>query len=224
MSQGVETKFDPSLLERERSKKALEEGFMKVAAQVHQPSPDLQQEISKESIEVDRSSINPELQLESKLSSRLDRYRERLNGADLANNTKQTARERFLAKSPEEAAEKDKFSPLRPSKSASVSRGEPSLMADPIGFLANILKKLEEVLLGKLEGPDELEELEALKKVKTKVKRKKKSSISTKKEKKGLYHLDEAQEEEELVDLEVALAEAKAELSATNGISSESKK
>lgn len=220
MSQNAEPKLEQPLLhDPERAERALEESLRAAAAAQSRNEPsshqDHSQEITKENIGVDRKSVAPEAHLETRLSSKLDRYRERLT--DKASPPQSPLAEMSLQ--PERSAEDGKLKPLRPSKSemAAEAQGKnveskvvSNVQLDPLGFIADLIKKLEGFILGKLSGAEE--ELDALPKAKIMVKRKKKKGGSSLKEKTGLYHLDNAQEEEELVDLETALAEGGTEL------------
>lgn len=199
-----------------RAREELEEQLRSTSqsTEVREETP----EALEQNLKLDRKKISPESHFENKLSSRLDQYREKLNKKQSLTPQERHDLNVSLKEMRALVNEQGKFKRLRPTKSQlskDISKPtSPSIMADPLGFLASLIKKIENFLLG---NTDLEEQVEPAPKTKIKVKRKKKgSSLSSKKEKSGLYHLDEAAEQEELVDLEIALAEGSLEPSTQN--------
>lgn len=176
-------------------------------------------------------TLSQDRHFELDLSSKLSEYREALGSPHPAVKGAQMAKAKLLeAVAAIDAELEREATAARLGQSISTNGASPStksVISDPLGFLADLIKKLEELLIGKLEGRDQEIDplLDPTKQQKMKVKRKKKgqglkgsitkessrtgeSATSEAPKKTGFYHLDEAQAEEELVDLEQALREA----------------
>ncbi|MCI5066599.1 hypothetical protein MRY87_12825 [bacterium] len=148
----------------------------------------------------------PEARLESQLSEELLNYRESL--APQRDRSREASLgkkgiDRFLQdainRSQKHSQERNQREKKRENTTSPLAfdREMVTIFSDPLEFFAQLLKRLEELLIGKKENPFDHEKNPALKKKKKIGRPKKLRNKRFQKKKTGFYHLDEAAEEEE---------------------------
>jgi hypothetical protein len=162
-------------------------------------------EISKESIQVRQGEIRRNSTIDSELSDHLEQYRETLHRSSESSITATKATtENSVEKTPDTTKSTSRGNKKR-LKGTRDSLQEVSFLEDPLGFLANLLTKLERALLRSLQGdkaiplpapnPQQSMAIPQLKR-----RKKKKGSLSHKGGQRGtqlttLYHLEHLNEE-----------------------------
>ena len=167
-------------------------------------------EISKESIQVRQAELRRDSAVDAQISDNLEQYRETLHRSSTSVIPNKTASTDNPVENTHNTAKSASRGSKKKQKGKHDSLQEVSLLEDPLGFLANLLTKLERALLRSLRGEKEAP-LPAANPQTTiaipqlKKRKKKKGALSTKGPHRGtqlttLYHLEHLNNELHALD------------------------